>query len=70
MCVASGVVDHPNDLQLDARRQDLELPTAATEQHRDLVNHQLVQHTSLQRPLRRVRAMHSTYAVAGARPFA
>jgi hypothetical protein len=30
-------VDHPNDLQLDARGQDLELPTATTEQHRDLL---------------------------------
>jgi hypothetical protein len=46
-------VDHANDLQLDARRQQLELPTATTEQHRDLVNYQLVQHTRLERPLRR-----------------
>ncbi len=35
-------VDHPNDLQLDARRQHLEQPTATTEQHRDLVDLQLV----------------------------
>src|SRR5215203_1498358 len=30
-------VDHPNDLQLHARRQHLELPTATPEQHRDLM---------------------------------
>src|SRR5215218_5409901 len=30
-------VDHPNDLQLHAGRQHLELPTAAPEQHRDLM---------------------------------
>src|SRR2546428_12939595 len=56
-------VDHPNDLQLDARRQDLELPTATTEHHRDLVNYQLVQHAGLERPLRRVRAMDHHVAV-------
>ena len=37
-------VDHPNDLQLDARPQHLEQPTTATEQHWDLVDLQLVQH--------------------------
>jgi hypothetical protein len=31
-------VDHPNDLQLDTRRQHLEQPPATTEQHRDLVD--------------------------------
>jgi hypothetical protein len=45
-------VDHPNDLQLDTRRQHLEQPTATAEQHRDLVNLQLVQHTGFERPLR------------------
>ena len=30
-------VDHADDLQLDARRQHLEQPTATTEQHRNLV---------------------------------
>jgi hypothetical protein len=30
-------VDHPNDLQLHARRQHLELSTATPEQHRDLM---------------------------------
>ena len=42
-------VDHPNDLQLDARRQQLEQPTASAEQHWDLVDLQLIQHTGLQR---------------------
>src|SRR5262249_16151949 len=37
-------VDRPNDLQLDARRQDVEQPAATTEQHRDQVDLQLVQH--------------------------
>jgi hypothetical protein len=31
-------VDHPNDLQLDARRQLLEQPTSATEEHGGLVD--------------------------------
>src|SRR5215212_7601515 len=35
-------VDHPNDLQLDPRRQDVEQPTATTEQHRDLMDLQLI----------------------------
>src|SRR5579859_4727561 len=41
-------VDHPDDLQLDPRRQHLEQPTAATEQHRDLMNLHFVQHTCLE----------------------
>jgi hypothetical protein len=45
-------VDHPNDLQLDTRHQHLKQPTATTEQHRDLMDLQLVQHPGLQRPLR------------------
>jgi hypothetical protein len=45
-------VDHPNDLQLDLRRQHVEQSTATAEQHRDLVNLQLVQHTGFERPLR------------------
>jgi hypothetical protein len=32
-----------------------------TEQHRDLVDLQLVQDTGLERPVRRVGAVHSTY---------
>ena len=36
-----------------------------TEQHRDLVDLQLVQHTGLERPLRRVRAMHQHVPVPG-----
>src|SRR5580658_3931155 len=47
-------VDHPDDLQLDARRQHLEQPSADTEQHRDLVDLQLVQHAGLERALGRV----------------
>lgn len=31
-------VDHPDDLQLDARRQHLEQPTATAEEHRDLMD--------------------------------
>ena len=62
-------VDHPNDLQLDARRQHLEQPTATTEQHRDLVNLQLVQHTGLERSLRRVRAVHHYVPVPGGDGF-
>ena len=58
-------VDHPNDLQLNARLQHLKLPTATPEQHRDLMNYQLVQHTGLKRPLRRVRAMHQHVPVPG-----
>lgn len=58
-------VDHPNDLQLDARRQHLELPSATAQQHRDLMDLQLVQHTGLERPLRRVRAMYQHVPVPG-----
>ena len=58
-------VDHPHDLQLDARRQPLEQPSATTEQHRDLMDLQLVQHPGLERPLRRVRAMHHHVSVPG-----
>ena len=36
-------VDHPHDLQLNARRQHLEQPAASTEQHRDLMDLHLVQ---------------------------
>src|SRR5215216_5219909 len=50
-------VDHPNDLQLDARWQHLEQPMACTEQHWDQMDLQLVQHTGLECPLRRVRAL-------------
>jgi hypothetical protein len=58
-------VDHSNDLQLDPRRQHLKQPAATTEQHRDLVNVELVQHTSLEGPLRRVPAVHQYAPVAG-----
>src|ERR1022692_2184652 len=51
-------VDHPDDLQLDTRRQQLEQPVATAEQHRDLVDLQLVQHAGLESALRRVRTKH------------
>jgi hypothetical protein len=35
-------VDHPNDLQLDVGRRDVEQPTATTEQHRNQMDLQLV----------------------------
>jgi hypothetical protein len=57
-------VDHPNDLQLDVRRQHLEEPSATTEEHRHLMALQLVQHPGFQRPLCRVRAMHQHVARA------
>lgn len=56
-------VDHPHDLQLDARRQHLEEPTATTEEHRDLMNLQLVEHPSFERSLRRRRSMYQHVAV-------
>ncbi|MFD9664739.1 hypothetical protein ACFWAY_24450 [Rhodococcus sp. NPDC059968] len=40
-------VDHPNDLQLDARGQYLARSTTTAEQHRDLMDLQLVEHTGL-----------------------
>src|SRR5204862_6316229 len=46
-------VDHPDDLQLDARRQYLEQPAPGTEQHPALVDLQLVKHANLERALRR-----------------
>jgi hypothetical protein len=58
MCVASGVSITRTISSSDARRQHLEQPTATTEQRRDLVKYQLVQHTGLERPLRCVRALH------------
>ena len=51
-------VDHPDYVQLDGRRQDVEHPESLAQQHRDLVDLHLVQHPGLQRPLRRVRAVH------------
>jgi hypothetical protein len=43
-------IDHPDDLQLDARRQHVE-------QHRDLMDLQLVQHPGLKCPLCCVRLL-------------
>ena len=42
-----GRVDHPNDLQFDARPQSIKQPAIATEQHRNLVNLQFVQNAGL-----------------------
>src|ERR1700730_16200989 len=56
-------VDHANDLQLDPRRQQFEESAAATEQHRDLVNLQLVEHTRLEGLLRRIPTMNQHVAV-------
>jgi hypothetical protein len=50
-------VDHSNDLQLDSRRQHLEKSATAPEQHRNLVNLQLIEHTRVERPLCRIRAV-------------
>src|SRR5712671_7380342 len=58
-------VDDANDLQLDSRRQQLEKPAAATEQHRDLVNLQLIKHSGLERALRRVCAVHQYVPAPG-----
>ena len=51
---ASGVSITRNDVQLHTRRQHLEQPTATAEQHRNLVDLQLIEDTGLKRPLRRV----------------
>ena len=58
-------VEHPDDLQLDARRQHLEQPTSTTKQHGNLMDLQLIQRTRLERPLRHVRAMHHHVPVPG-----
>ena len=55
--------DDPNDLQLDARRQHCKPPTATTEQHRNLVDLQLIQYAGLKRSPCRVRAMHQQIAL-------
>src|ERR1700733_6418875 len=47
-------VDHPDYVQLDGRRQDVEHPESLAQQQRDLVDLHLVQDPGLQRPLRRV----------------
>ena len=65
MCVACRGVDHSNDLQLDPLRQHIEQSAAATEQHRDLVNLQLIEHTRFERRLCRIRAVDEHVAVTG-----
>src|SRR5438876_910806 len=54
-----------DDALIDARRQHVEQPAATTEQHRDQIDLQLVQHTGLERTLRRVRAVHHHVPVPG-----
>ena len=56
-------VDDPHDLQIDARRQHCRQPTATTEQHRNLVDLQLIQYAGLKRSPCRVRAMHQQIAL-------
>jgi hypothetical protein len=65
MCVASGVsiTRTISSSTRDGNTSNSRRPT--TEQHRDLVNLQLVQHPGLERPLRRVRAMHHHVPVPG-----
>jgi hypothetical protein len=42
-------VNHPHNLQFDARRQHVEQSTSAAEQQRDLTDLQLIQHPGLER---------------------
>ena len=65
MCVASGVSITRTISSSTRDGNTVEQPTATTEQHRDLVDLQLVQHTGLERPLRRVRAVHHHVPVPG-----
>ena len=58
-------VDHPHDLQLNARRQHVEQSSTSAEEHRDLVDLQLVEHPSFERSLRHIRSMHQHVAVRG-----
>lgn len=37
-------VDHPDNFELDSSRKDIEQPPTRTEQHRDLMDLQFVQH--------------------------
>ena len=64
VCGLRGV-DHSNDLQLDPRRQQIEQSAPATEQHRDLVDLELIEHTRFERRLRRIRAVDEDIAVTG-----
>jgi hypothetical protein len=56
-------VDHPHDLQRDARRQHVEQSSTSAEEHRDLMDLQLVEHPSFERSLRRRRSMYQHVAV-------
>jgi hypothetical protein len=61
--VASGVSITRRISQLHSGRQHLELSTPPTEQHRDLVDLQLIEHARLKRRLCRIRAMYQHVAV-------
>jgi hypothetical protein len=52
-----------NDLQLDPGRQHVEYAAATTEQHRDLVNLQLIERVFLKRRLCPIRTMDQHAAV-------
>jgi hypothetical protein len=56
-------VDHSNDYQLDPRRQHFEQSSPAAEQHRNLVDLQLVENACHKCGLRRVSAMDQNVAV-------
>ena len=63
-------IDYANNFQLDARRQFLEHAAAATKQHRDVADFQLVQHVGFESPLRYVRAKNVHVSNANSAPFA
>ena len=58
MCVASGVLITRTISSSTHAGSTSNSRRPATEQHRDLVNLQVVQHARLERALRRVRAVH------------
>src|SRR5262245_52288572 len=60
-----GPVDDADDLELDLPRQLLEEPPAAAEQHRNLMDLDLVEHTGLQCLAAGVAALYVDVPVAG-----
>jgi hypothetical protein len=58
-----------HDLQLGACRQHVEQPSSVTEQDRDLMDLYFIQHSGLERPLRRVCA-HDHHAPVPTAAFA
>ena|SRR6516225_6237276 len=65
MCVASGVLITRTISSSTHAGSTSNSRRPATEQHRDLVNLQVVQHARLERALRRVRAVHQHLPVPG-----